>query len=188
MRPERSSPGPGRGGAHHDRILRDRALVGLHCYSGLRPNEIAHLRLSDVRPTSGEECVVTVWRAGQLVRLLIPAPGARLLLAFAMNQAETEPCTPLDAYLFRGREASDHALTRRAVRIIVQRACARAGFPTAGAADLRAAFAYWLRLRGLSDHETAAVLGLQRVKSLDRLLTRHEALDAQRRVRELLLP
>jgi hypothetical protein len=74
------------------------------------------------------------------------------------------------------------------VRSIVQRACARAGFPTASAADLRAAVAYWLRLRGLSDHETAAVLGLRRVKTLDRLLTRHEVLDAQRRVRELVLP
>ncbi len=74
----------------------------------------------------------------------------------------------------------------RAVAEITHRACAGAGFRLATAADLRAAFAYWLRLHGLSDHEAAAVLGLKQVRSLDRLLERHVALDAQRRVRELL--
>jgi hypothetical protein len=66
----------------------------------------------------------------------------------------------------------------------VRPASRSAGFPLATATDLRAAFACWLRARGLSDHETAAVLGLLQVRSLDRLLARHRALDAQRRVRE----
>jgi hypothetical protein len=45
--------------------------------------------------------------------------------------------------------------------------------------------AHWLRGQGLSDHEVAQVLGLARVRSVDRLLQRHTALDAQRVVREI---
>ena len=41
-----------------------------------------------------------------------------------------------------------------------------------------------LRIQGLSDHEIAAVLGLAKVRSVDLLLQRHGALDAQRAVRE----
>jgi hypothetical protein len=51
---------------------------------------------------------------------------------------------------------------------------------------LRAACAHWLRSPGLSDHEVATVLGLARVRSVDRLLRHHAALDAQRAVREML--
>jgi predicted transcriptional regulator len=51
---------------------------------------------------------------------------------------------------------------------------------------LRAACANWLRGLGLSDHEVAAILGLARVRSVDRLLQHHAALDAQRAVREML--
>jgi hypothetical protein len=46
--------------------------------------------------------------------------------------------------------------------------------------------AHWLRSQELSDHEVAAVLGLARVRSIDRLLQHHAALDAQRVVREVL--
>ena len=62
----------------------------------------------------------------------------------------------------------------------------RAGLPSVDAATLRSACAHWLRSQGLSDHEVAAVLGLARVRSVDRLLQRHTALDAQRTVREIL--
>ena len=58
--------------------------------------------------------------------------------------------------------------------------------PPIESVDLRAACAHWLRSQGLSDHEVAAVLGLARVRSVDRLLRRHAALDAQRAVREVL--
>ena len=63
-------------------------------------------------------------------------------------------------------------------------ACRGAGLPAAESAELRAGCAHWLRSLGLSEHEVAAVLGLARVRSVDRLLRRHAALDAQRRVRE----
>ena len=65
-------------------------------------------------------------------------------------------------------------------------ACQRAGLPPAESAELRAGCAHWLRAQGLSEHEVASVLGLARVRSVDLLLARHAALDAQRRVREQL--
>lgn len=67
---------------------------------------------------------------------------------------------------------------------VIEAACYRAGLPTVEAATLRAAYAHWLRSQGLSDHEVAAMLGLARVHSVDRLLQGHAALDAQRTVRE----
>lgn len=165
------------------RGLRNRALVALHCYSGLRPEEVARLRRSAVRPAGeGAEVVIVVQRDRRLLRLPFPAHEAGPLLVLCRGHAEGEPGQ--DSYLFRRGESAERPLTTRAVRTIVQGACARAGYPLASAADLRAAFAYWLRLRGLSDHEAAAVLGLHQVRTLDRLLARHAALDAQRMVRE----
>jgi integrase len=167
------------------RGMRDRALVALHCYSGLRPDEIMHLQGANVQADSAAHlAVVVVRRDGRVLRLLVPAAGAEPLLL--LTRHDTEVGRRPDVYVFRRSGAADKPLTSRAIRAIVQRACRHAGFPTASAADLRAAFAYWLRLQGFSDHETAAVLGLAHVRTLDRLLARHEALDAQRRVREMM--
>jgi predicted transcriptional regulator len=58
--------------------------------------------------------------------------------------------------------------------------------PPAESAALRAGFAHWLRTQGLSDHEVASVLGIARVRTVDRLLARHAALDAQRCLRKVL--
>jgi predicted XRE-type DNA-binding protein len=71
---------------------------------------------------------------------------------------------------------------------VLQDACRRAGLPVVDAASLRAACAHWLRSQDLSDHEVATVLGLARVRSVDRLLRQHAALDAQRVVRDVLAP
>jgi hypothetical protein len=69
---------------------------------------------------------------------------------------------------------------------VLENACRRAGLPLVESTALRAACAHWLRGQGLSDHEIAAVLGLARVRGIDRLLRHHSALDAQRAVRERL--
>jgi hypothetical protein len=61
-----------------------------------------------------------------------------------------------------------------------------ASLPPVESTSLRAAFSHWLRSQGLSDHEVAVVMGLERVRSVDRLLRHHAALDAQRAVREAL--
>jgi hypothetical protein len=88
--------------------------------------------------------------------------------------------------VFRAYGSSDRPLGYRAARNIVKDACRRAGLPAVESVALRSACAHWLRCQGLSDHEVAAVLGLARVKSVDRLLRRHAALDAQRTVREVI--
>lgn len=77
-------------------------------------------------------------------------------------------------------------MSYRAARDVVTAACRKAGLPTVHASELRSACAYWLHVQGLSAHEVAAVLGVARVRTVDRLLERHLSLDAQRRVRNLL--
>jgi integrase len=126
-------------------------------------------------------------RAGRWLRLLLAGPAIAPLLALRL-EAQASVSASTEQYVFRSRMSGEQALTNRTAREIVRRACKRAGFPLATATDLRAAFACWLRARGLSDHETATVLGLHQVRSLDRLLSRHRALDAQRRVRETIPP
>ena len=71
-----------------------------------------------------------------------------------------------------------HAFARLA------RACRHAGLPVVDAVSLPGP-THWLRTRGLSHHEVAAVLGLTRVRSGDRLLRHHAALNAQPAVREV---
>jgi len=175
------------GSSNGARGRRDRALVALHCYSGLRPDEIVGLRTSQlVADATTEQLTIEMRRTGRLLRLPLVAPAAGPLLQLCFDYSEVEPCHRRAVCVFRRTERHDTPLSSRAARKIVQRACSRAGFPLATAVDLRAAFAYWLKLRGLSDHEAASVLGLKQVKSLDVLLRPHAALDAQRRAREVL--
>jgi integrase len=171
-----------------ERERRDRALVALHCYSGVRPEEAMTLRWSQVHIDADiRQVVIQLPRCGRWVHLLLADPAARLLLA--LREATPDgPDSSEERHIFRRRGGTQERLTPRSIRQIVQRSCRRAGFPLATATDLRAAFAYWLGAQGLSDHEVAAVLGIKQVRSLDRLLARHRALDAQRRVREMLAP
>ncbi len=83
----------------------------------------------------------------------------------------------------RGRPGAP--LSYRAARDVLTDACRRAGLPPATAAELRAGCAWWLRAQGLAEHEAMGVLGLARVRSVDRLLAPHRALAAQRRAREV---
>ena len=88
--------------------------------------------------------------------------------------------------MFHACRRPERPLSYRAARNVLAEACLRAGLPAVASADLRAACAYWLCSQGLSEHEVMLTLGLTRVRSVDRLLRRHQALDAQRRVREQL--
>ena len=168
---------------------RDRALVALHCFSGLRPEEVVSLRWEDLgqemTPSGFWGLIATVRRRGGHTRLLIPGRAASALQALA---ADTDQGVEVrSGPVFRARGRSERALSYRSARMIVHAACRRAGLPPVGSVDLRAAFAAWLRVQGLSDHEAADVLGLARVRSLDSLLRPHAALSAQRMVRETLL-
>lgn len=167
---------------------RDRALVALHCWSGLRPEEIVRLRWEDLKAgrTSTDELryAATIIRAGQEITLPILDPAINALEPLAIGLGGW--IGVLTGYVFRAGRGSERPLSYRAARDILRSACHHADLPTVEATQLRAAFAYWLKSQGLSDHEVALVLGLKMVRSVDRLLTRHMQLSAQRRVREIL--
>jgi len=168
------------------RSIRDRALVAVQCFSGLRVEEALALRWENVRTDLAGAwrfgLTVAVRRGDRSVRLLLPGPSGAAMEAL---RDHAERCgAPATGPVFRTNEQSDRPLSYRGARKIVVAACRGAGLPAAESAELRAACAHWLRSLGLSEHEVAAVLGLARVRSVDRLLRRHAALDAQRRVRE----
>jgi integrase len=174
----------GAAGRNGYRDRRNHAIVALHCFSGLQAGEIAALRrLQVIAEESSGQVIIEILRAGRFLRLPLPEPAAVPLLALLADPEASlhEPT----AYVFRRNKAGDQPLSAQALRAILVHACKQAGLPGVTAADLRAAFAYWLRLQGLSEHEAATVLGLEQARSLDRLLARHKSLDAQRQVREL---
>jgi integrase len=169
--------------------LRDRALAALHCFSGLRTEEIVRLSWEDLDAeltVSGHYgFTAAVVRCGRVAGLLLPGPAAEAVRSLA--RAAGGDIEALSGPVFRARGESGRPLSYRAARDILRAACRRAGLPPVESAGLRAACAHWLRSRGLSDHEVAAVLGLARVRSVDRLLRHHAALDAQHAVREVLV-
>jgi integrase len=175
-------------GSAHPQASRDRALVALACFSGLRLEEIVALRWEDLsrEPALAGYFGLTasVVRATRRVQLHLPGPAAQHLaeLAASLVVEAGQPSGPV----FRARSRTPRPVGYRLARDVISRACRRAGLPRASSAELRAAFAWWLRAHGLSDHEVAEVLGLVRVRSVDRLLRRHAELQAQRAVRERL--
>lgn len=166
--------------------IRDRALVALHCFSGLRPEEIARLRWNDLATELSANgrygLTATVERRGRRMALLLPAPAADSIHDLARTVGGT--VESLTGPVFCARDIPNRPLSYRAIRDVLQDVFHRTGLPHIDAAGLRAACAYGLRAQGLSDHEIAAVLGLARVRSIDRLLRNHASLDAQRTVRE----
>jgi integrase len=128
--------------------------------------------------------VVTVKRQGKSVRLPLPDRARTALDDYAA--VKWDVTDPLEGAVFTNSSCPPQQLSYRSTRAIVARACVDAGVPPAESAALRAGFAHWLRTQGLSDHEVASVLGIARVRTVDRLLARHAALDAQRCLREVL--
>ena len=169
-------------------LHRNRALVALHCFPGLRPEEIVRLRWEDLDTelTVGGHYGLTavIARGAGRVHLPLPEPVEVEIDALATSIGESRHS--LTGLVLRSRSSPVHPLSYRAARDVLESACRRACLPPVDAASLRAACAHWLRSQGLSDHEVAAVLGLARVRSVDRLLTQHTSLHAQRTVRERL--
>jgi len=168
------------------RAIRDRALAAVQCFSGLRVEEALALRWDDVDSdlaASGHfGLTARVRRGDRSLRLLLLGPAGDGM--DALRDCAERSGGPASGPVFRASERSARPLSYRGARKVLVAACQKVGLPAVGSADLRAGCAHWLRSQGLSEHEVAAVLGLARVRSVDRLLSRHAALDAQRRVRE----
>lgn len=166
---------------------RDRALVALHCFTGLRPEEIIALKWENVLAppnTSGfYGPVALITRNARELMLPILMPAATHLALYAQECGND--VHHLSGVMFCSHMTGTKALSYRAARNIVQHACLRANLPAMAASELRAACAYWLKAQGLSSHESAKVMGFAKVRTFDRLTARHEALAAQRRVQEL---
>lgn len=127
--------------AHEDdifRTARDRALVALHCFSGLRPGEIAQLQwadlVADAPGSRGRTLIATVERNGVRVALPILGPAMHALVHLAYHVGGTT--SGRQGPVFRATEQRPDPISYRAVRKIVVRSCARAGLPCAEAADL----------------------------------------------------
>jgi integrase len=167
---------------------RDRALVALQCFSGLRAGEIVRLRWDDLMAELTETgfygLTAAVERNGRRLRLPLAEPVADAIRA--LRRATDDPEESRFGWVFHAHTAPNRPLSYRAARVVLDRACRRAGLPRLDSVSLRAACAHWLRSQGLSDHEVASVLGLAKVRSVDRLLKHHAALDAQRAVREII--
>ena len=166
--------------------LRDRALVGLCCGSGLRWAEIVSLR----------------WE--QLTWDGVPS-GKLFPLAVSCNRREKELSLPVHvnavadlAELYRRVERSVQGrpqgpvfceshyphlqLGVREGQKILARALRRAGLPSAGLQDLKAAFADHLSAtHGITDLELTEILGYGEHKHVRQLLRHHKAvrLNAQ---------
>ena len=162
---------------------RNRAILALHCHSGLLPSEIAGLKTEQIKRGDGRTpTVVEVERKGMSAEPWIADDAIRHLDRHLANQPPTGP----DWYVFTKGRTRPKPLTREAVRNVLREACRRLGLPPMTTDDLRSAFAYSLRAKGFSDHEVMTALGLENVKSIDRRLNGHLKLDSQRRVHEIL--
>lgn len=170
------------------REVRDRALAAILCFSGVRIEEALNLVWEDLDThltgVGYYGLTASIDRDGR--RLTLPLPGPIGEALEALKEASELGGMPAVGSVFRARGGPDRSLGYRGARKVLVRACRRAGLPPVASAELRAGCAYWLRSQGLSEHEVMMVLGLTRVRTVDRLLSRHQALDAQRRVREQL--
>ncbi len=175
-------------GKRAPRAARDRALIALYCFTGLRAEEVPCLKWEQVMrmvvPPGRVGHAVRVVRGGADIDLPLVEPALVPLRGHAAARGGT--LETLQGAVFRTGRPAGRALSYRAAHDIVRDACMAAGLPPVDQVDLRAACAHWLRSQGLSDHEVASVLGLTRVRSVDRLLARHRAIEAQRSVRPAL--
>ena len=168
------------------RSARDRALVAVQSFSGIRAEEAVALHWEDLGTDLAGAgyfgLTASVLRGDRLMRLPLPGPIPSALDTLRDVTERSGICAT--GPIFRAVERSNRPLSYAGARKVLVAACRRAGLPAAGTAELRAGCAHWLRSQGLSEHDVATVLGLARVRSVDRLLSRHAALNAQRRVRE----
>jgi hypothetical protein len=150
------------------------------CAGGEAHGRIAHLLLTTTTGYYG--LTATVVCKDRYLRLLVPGPAAEMVAALAESLGGS--IGTLAGPVLRASGPLEHALSYRTARDILCAACRHAGLPRV---ELRAACAHRLSTQGLSSHEVATVLRVAGVRTVDRLLQRHAALNAQLCVREMLV-
>lgn len=155
---------------------RNRALVAIACYSELAATEIQRLTWGDLRLEARHEVwTASVSRGGRPSRLVIVGLGASALVRLRLAGDRADPNDHVFANS-RGQTLSASEIQR-----IIRSACAAGGFPLADRNRLLSAFAVYLsETGGLTEHEVAITLGVVDIRTIDRLLTPHRRLKAQR--------
>lgn len=118
---------------------RNQALVALHCFTGLRPEEIVRLRWEDIHRVTPDDLdaparlCAAVTRAGRSWSLPTVGPAGDALVELASDPPHSNDVWT--GALFRGRGSASKPLSYRAARSIIAAACEQAELPIVGAVD-----------------------------------------------------
>jgi site-specific recombinase XerD len=132
--------------------LRDYAILSLLSGLGLRGAEVAGLRLEDIDWRAGE--VTVTGKGSRTERLPLPVPAGEALAAWLTSGRPA--CQSREVFVTVRQPY--RPLTSSAVRVIVPKACARAGLEHRGAHQLRHALATQMLRAGASLPEVGQVL------------------------------
>ncbi len=152
------------------------AIAALACFSGLDVKEILQLHWQDLtwRDDGGSPYwELKILRRSHKTPVFVVGAGGQALLRHGLSSGLER-----DAFVLQGR-ISGTPLSERAFRNDLRTTCSQAGWPKATRPQLIAAFAAWLRDKGLDDHSIRMSLGRRRAASIDRMLHRHNQLEAQ---------
>lgn len=165
-------------GKDEDRVVRDSALVATLCFSGLRIEEVRSLSWTNLRwEPDLEGWSAPVERGGRKTRLGVFGPGAAELIRLRATLVDDPR---VSAWVFPAAQGG--ALSTRQIRKLLLAACTGVGFPHADRTTILSALAAYLHAQGLTDHEIAIAIGKQDLRTVDRLLAPHTALEGQRKV------
>jgi integrase len=166
--------------------VRDRALVTLLTFSGIRISELVMVGWHDLdlvlRPNGSLRRTLAVERGRSAITLpLLPLAAEAVS---DLQRAHELLGVALVGPLLRRSAATPSPLGERRVKQILAEACRCAGLPAVELAEIRSGLAWSLLVDGFSEPEVMRILGLRDARSLDRLVAPHRALVAQRRVGE----
>ena len=152
------------------------AIAALACFSGLDAKEILQLRWKNL--TWRDDGRSAYWelmvpQRGRKTTVFVVGPGGQPLLRHGLSSRLER-----EAFVLAGRMPGT-PLSERAFRNDLRITCSQAGWPKATRPQLIAAFAAWLRDKGLDDHSIRVTFGKRRAISIDRMLHRHQQLEAQ---------
>jgi integrase len=160
--------------------VRDRALLSMAAWTGLRWGEIVSLRWEQVTWEAEPEgrlftAVVKVYRRGRRLEIPVHA-NAATDLARLLRISTGGRDRPAEGPVFPSPDPVRTHLTVREAQNILQRAAQAAGFPGLTLHDLKAAFAdHLLTNYSLTEFELTNVLGYGEHKNVRDLLKHHRS-------------